>query len=305
MSPNRATPPLLPTLVNALRLGIASLSVWGRMIKFSHTVFALPFALSAAILSARRHPLTASGLLLVVLAMVAARSAAMGFNRIVDARFDALNPRTASREIPAGRLTRHAAMGFTVAACGLFCSAAALLGKLPFLLSFPVLAILLSYSYAKRVTWLAHVYLGFAISLAPLGTWIALAGGFAPGILTLCLALMGHIAAFDILYALQDETVDRHLGLHSIPARFGARPARRIARGLHLVSFLAFVATGIVFEQRIVYFSTIVLIGILMAIEHWLVRGPGLKHIGIAFFHLNAAISLLLLVALAGDALAR
>jgi 4-hydroxybenzoate polyprenyltransferase len=275
------------------------------MVKFSHTLFALPFALSAVVLAARRQSVTTGAVLLVVIALGAARSAAMGFNRLVDASVDALNPRTRSREIPAGRLSRRAAACFTLLASAAFCAAALALGPLPCALSLPVLAILFSYSYAKRFTWLAHLILGFAIALAPLGAWIALTGGFAPEVLTLCLALMGHIAAFDILYALQDEEVDRRLGLHSIPVRFGPAAARRISRLLHLAAWLAFIATGIVFRLGIVYFSTAVLIGVLMLVEHRLVRGPGLKHLDIAFFHLNAAISLLLLAGLAGDTLTR
>jgi 4-hydroxybenzoate polyprenyltransferase len=278
---------------------------WGRMIKFSHTLYALPFALSAGVLAHRRLPLKVTELLLVLAALVCARSAAMGFNRIVDAPLDAANARTAERAIPTGRLSLRAAGLFTVVTGAGFILAAAGLGRVPLLLSGPVLAILLLYSYAKRLSWLTHLYLGLAIALAPLGTWIALAKGFEPSVLWLSLALMAHIAAFDILYALQDEAVDRRLGLHSIPARFGARRARQLARGLHLLALLALLATGVAFDLGLVYVSAVALIAVLMATEHWLARGADLQRLGMAFFHANAAISVLIFLGMLGDELAR
>lgn len=209
---------------------------YGRMIKFSHTIFALPFALAAVVLAHRQAPITLYSLIWILVAMVAARSAAMGFNRIVDARIDARNPRTAMREIPAGTLSRKAAIIFVAVSGGVFVAAAAMLGKLCLMLSIPVLAVLCLYSYTKRFTWLAHIYLGFAISLAPLGAWIALTNSFHGPILFLSLALLTYIAGFDILYACQDTAFDRQEGLFSIPAQFGIPKALLTARAIHVLA---------------------------------------------------------------------
>ena len=201
---------------------------YGRMVRFSHTVFALPFALAAVVLAQRRHPLQLADLFWILVAMVGARSAAMGFNRLADAPWDAVNPRTSGREIPAGKLSVVLAERFVIFFSGVFLLAAAMLGRLCFYLSLPVLLVLFAYSYTKRFTWLSHLVLGFAISLAPVGAWIAVAKGFSWPILLLSAALMAWMAGFDILYACQDAVFDKNHGLFSIPVRFGGTggPAR-------------------------------------------------------------------------------
>ena len=275
------------------------------MIKLSHTVFALPFALSAAVLAQRSHPLTGAVLFWLLLAMVGARSAAMGFNRIVDAGIDARNPRTEGREIPAGRISIPQAGGFVVLFSALFILSAGMLGRLPLILSGPTLAILFFYSYTKRFTWLAHLYLGFAISLAPAGAWIAVTGGFSPEILLLSLALMTYIAGFDVLYACQDADFDRAEGLRSIPARFGVRPALMAARGLHLVSFGALLGLIPAFGLGGAYILFAGIIGGLMVVEHRFVRPDDLSRIDIAFFHVNSLISVALFLGILADEVVR
>ncbi len=281
------------------------ITTYGRMIKFSHTIFALPFALSAMILANRYHPIGIYALFWMLAAMVGARSAAMGFNRIADARIDAENPRTAIREIPSGKLSLGAAKGFVAIFSGLFIFAAAMLGPLCFYLSIPVLLVLFFYSYTKRFTWLAHLYLGFAISLAPIGAWIAGAGGFSPAILLLSGALMTYIAGFDILYACQDADFDREAGLFSIPSRFGIKRALVIAKGLHLLSFGFFMGVYFAFEMTPVYPGFIGLIGIGYIIEHRLIRPDDLRRIDIAFFHVNSVISVLVFFGILADEITR
>ncbi len=267
---------------------------YGRMIRFSHTVFALPFALAAVVLAARTHPVTWTAIGWVLVAMVGARSAAMGFNRLADADVDGKNPRTADREIPTGQLTRFQTAVFTAAAAALFVFAAGMLGTLCLVLSGPVLLVLLAYSYTKRFTWLSHIVLGGAIGLAPMGAWIAVTNGFSWSVCLLSAALMGYIAGFDILYSCQDVDVDRQLGLFSMPARFGAKKAMRMAAILHAIAWGCFCLLGPAFDLGIIYAVTVLVIGGLMVVEHRLVAPDDLTHINIAFFHMNSAISLVL-----------
>lgn len=268
------------------------ITTFGRMIKFSHTVFALPFALAAVVLAQREHPLTAGSLFWLLMAMVGARSAAMGFNRIADADLDLKNPRTAGREIPTGKLSKKSAILFVVFFSGVFILAAAMFGKLCLYLSVPVLLLLFSYSYTKRFTALCHLYLGFTISLAPIGTWIALTGGFSPSILLLSFALMAYIAGFDVLYACQDEAFDRKEGLSSIPVRLGISWALRTAAILHSVALVFFVSIYVVFDMGSIYLAAVGLIGIFMVVEHRLIHPKDLSRIHIAFFHMNTLISI-------------
>ncbi|MFH1137125.1 MAG: UbiA-like polyprenyltransferase [Pseudomonadota bacterium] len=279
----------------------ARLLLFGRMIKFSHTVFALPFALAAAALASEDHPLSLGLFFWILTAMVGARSAAMGFNRIADARIDAENPRTADREIPAGRLSMTAAVLFVAIFSGVFVLSAAMISRLCLLLSVPVLAVLFAYSFTKRFTSFSHIYLGFAISLAPLGAWIAITGTFDARILPMSLALLTYIAGFDILYACQDAEYDRAKGLFSIPARFGARAAFHFSTVLHVLSFLSFFLIHLVFDLGPVYLGAVAVIGCLLVIEHKLVNPYDLSRIQIAFFHVNSAISIILFLGVLGD----
>jgi len=278
---------------------------YGRMIKFSHTVFALPFALSAVILAQRQHQMIISDIFWILLAMIGARSSAMGFNRIADAKFDTKNPRTSKRDIPSGRLSLSSAIVFVILFSGLFIFSSAMLGKLCFYLSFPILVVLFSYSYTKRFTWLSHIYLGFAISLAPACAWIALAKSFSWSILILSFALMTYIAGFDILYACQDIEFDKDEGLFSIPAHFGVKKALIIASIIHLASFCFFFLIYFVFDMNLMYFFAVVIIGILLIIEHRLVKPDDLSNVNFAFFHVNSLISITLFLGVLADELVR
>lgn len=267
---------------------------YGRMIKFSHSIFALPFALTAVVLAAKYHTLTISSIIWILAAMVGARSAAMGFNRIVDSDIDARNPRTSSREIPAGRLSKKAAVIFVLISSGLFILAAAMLNKLCFFFSFPVLAVLFFYSYTKRFTTLSHFYLGFSISLAPVGAWIAVTGTLDLRAMVISLALMTYIAGFDILYSCQDIEFDRREGLFSLPARIGPKAAMLIARFIHLLSYGFFISLYFLFDLGVIYLCGLFIIGALYIVEHQLVKPRDLTHINLAFFHVNSLISMVL-----------
>ncbi|MBF0451501.1 MAG: UbiA family prenyltransferase [Candidatus Magnetomorum sp.] len=272
------------------------------MIKFSHTVFALPFALSAVILAGQNVQLKAWDILWILLAMVGARSAAMGFNRIIDASIDAKNPRTANREIPSGKISSAQSIGFVCCFSCLFILSSAMLGKICFVCSIPVLLILFFYSFTKRFTRFSHIYLGFAISLAPLGAWIAVTKSFDWPIVVLSLALLTHISGFDILYACQDYTFDTQEGLFSIPSRYGVHKALQASRVLHVLSFVCFVAIFFLFAQGSIYLSATMIIGLLLFLEHVMVSADNLSRIPIAFFHMNSAVSIVLLAGIIGDA---
>ncbi|MCP4116635.1 MAG: UbiA family prenyltransferase [Desulfobacteraceae bacterium] len=269
--------------------------LFGRMIKFSHTVFALPFALSAVILAWKIHEPKVSVLLWILAAMVGARSAAMGFNRILDADIDRENPRTANREIPAGLLSKKDAALFVGVSSALFIFAAAMLGTLCFRLSFPVLFFLLFYSYTKRFTPYCHLYLGAAISLAPLGAWIAVTGTLSLGVIFLTLALMTYIAGFDILYACQDTEFDTGEGLYSIPSAIGPGNAMALSSLLHLGTLVFFFAMYLAFGMAPVFLWFLGGIALLLVAEHQLVKPDNLTHINIAFFHINSVVSITLL----------
>jgi len=277
--------------------------IYGKMIKFSHTVFALPFALSAVIMAWRDHEPNMADLLWIIVAMVAARSAAMGFNRIVDATLDGKNPRTAIREIPSGLLSGKEAITFVWAFAGLFVFAAAMLGTLCFWLSFPVLFFLLFYSYTKRFTMYCHLYLGFAISLAPLGAWIAVTGTLSPTPVFLTLALMTYIAGFDILYACQDIDFDRDQGLFSLPALLGPQNAMMVSSVLHVATMIFLGAMTVTFGMHPVFFFFLGLIAVFLIIEHRLVRPDNLSRINMAFFHMNTLVSIFLVVGVVTEAL--
>lgn len=276
---------------------------FGRMIKFSHTVFALPFALSAVVLAHRDNAVTPQTFFWILVAMVSARSAAMGFNRIVDARFDSLNPRTADRHIPSGAVSSLTATLFVSGFSLVFILASAMISGLCFWLSMPVLGILFFYSYTKRFTSLSHLYLGMSISLAPLGAWIAVTGRLEPAILILCVALLTYIAGFDILYACQDAQFDREIGLYSIPSRLGVKAAFHISSILHVATFISLIVLFIVFDLGTAFLFALGIIGVLLVFQHRVIRPHDLAHIELAFFHANSAISILLFLGILGDEL--
>ena len=276
---------------------IAKTVTYSKMIKLSHTIFALPFALSGLVLALREHSVTVQMVLWIVIAMIGARSAAMGFNRIADADIDAENPRTAIREIPSGTISKNEALAFTVFSSALLIFAAAMLSKICLWLSIPLLIFLFFYSYTKRFTWFAHIYLGFAIGLAPAAVWIAIAGMPDISIIILSLVLMTHIAGFDILYSCQDVEFDTEKKLFSIPARFGVKKAFVISAVLHILT--VFLLTLLYFTAGfgVYYFIFTAIIAILYVIEHKIVNPDDISHINIAFFHINSIISVIVFFA--------
>ena len=266
------------------------------MVRFSHSLFALPFALLALVLAADGiPPLRTLGLVLV--AMVSARSAAMAFNRLADRRFDATNPRTANRHLVTGSLSVRFAWTVTIVSSAVFLAAAALLNKTALLLSPIVLAVLLGYSYLKRFTSAAHFGVGLALGLSPLGAWIAGAGGLEGDLripILLGLAVVLWVAGFDVIYACQDVEVDRTQGLHSIPARFGVPVALRIAGGLHFFSVAAFVLVAPLADLHWPYLCAVGLASSLLLYEHSIVSPSDLSRVNLAFFSVNGVVALIL-----------
>jgi 4-hydroxybenzoate polyprenyltransferase len=274
-----------------------SVTRFGRMVKFSHTIFALPFALASTALAAQGHGITFGQIIAIVLAMVGARTAAMGFNRIVDRHLDAKNPRTAQRELPTGQVSLGAATLLTLLSIGVFLAAAAWLGPLCLGLSPVVLVLILGYSYTKRFTWLCHLVLGLAIGIAPLAAWIAVRGEMAAPPVWLMMAVVTWIGGFDILYALADEAFDRGASLHSIPVRFGVTRALIISALLHLGTLVALVAVGLAAELGLIYFTGVILVGAIFIWEHSLVRPRDLSRLNLAFFNLNGYVATIYFVA--------
>ncbi len=267
---------------------------YGKMIKFSHTVFALPFALSAVVLAWQTHVPSAGEICFILVAMVGARSAAMGFNRLVDADIDRINPRTAGREIPAGILSRKETLLFVSISSLVFVGAAAALSPVCFWLSFPVLFVLFFYSYTKRFTPYCHLVLGFAISLAPVGAWIAITGSLNWGIVFLGAGLWFYIAGFDILYACQDIGFDRKQGLFSLPVILGVTRALQVSSLFHVIFMGFLVALHISFAMHPMFLVFLAAIAVLLVFEHRLVKPDDLSRIHVAFFHINSAVSLVL-----------
>lgn len=269
------------------------------MIKFSHSIFALPFALSGMFLAARGWP-TRSVFLWVVVAMVAARSAAMAFNRLVDARYDARNPRTKRRALPAGLLSRRFVGGFVVFFCLIFVLAAGQLNPLCLSLSPVALLVILGYSYAKRFTALCHLWLGVSLGITPIAGWIAVTGVVDRTIslpLLLATAVMFWVAGFDLIYACQDEDFDRKAGLRSLPVVLGPGRAMNLAALLHVLAVGSLVAVSRVSELGMWYLSGAVLVALLLVVEHILARVGGGRHLHLAFFHVNSVVGLVVLAA--------
>ena len=273
-----------------------ALVTYSRMIKLSHSIFALPFALAAAILAAREVEVTVLQIVWIVACMVTARSSAMGFNRVVDREVDAKNPRTAGREIPSGQISVRAAWGFTLGSAALFVLFAGLLSPLVLALSPIALAIVWGYSYTKRFTAWCHVVLGLGLALAPTGVWIALTGGYGPIPALMSLAVGTWVAGFDIIYACQDADFDEAEGLRSVPSVLGIRNALILSALLHVVTVLALAALPLFVELSGVYLVGLGVIAAVLAYEHWLVRPDDLSRIDKAFFDLNGYVSLAFLV---------
>ena len=267
-------------------------------IRFSHSVFALPFALAGALLAARHVTVTWTSVGWILVAMVTARSAAMGFNRLVDRRFDALNPRTANREIPRGAMSAAEAAAFVVIASALFVFATSRLNTLCFVLSPVALAIVFWYSLAKRFTTWTQLFLGLAMAVAPVGGWLAVGGrgGLEPWLLAL--AIGAWVGGFDVLYACQDIDFDRAHGLQSIPVRFGVPVALTISRGLHVITVVGLVALAWATPLSAVYFAGVGLVALLLVYEQSLVAADDLSQVKRAF-DLNGYVGILYLLVLA------
>ena len=283
---------------------LRNLRVTLEMIKWEHSIFALPFALCGAMLAASGLP-TAHQLLWIVVAMISARSAAMAFNRLADASIDAANPRTRTRALPAGQLSQAFVATFVIASCAIFIFSAAQLNRLTLWLSPVALAIILLYSYTKRFTRWSHLVLGFALGIAPSAAWIAVRGSLDPRILLLTAAVTFWVAGFDILYACQDFQFDRDAGLHSIPRHLGISRSLWIARSFHLIMLLLLIALVPAFALGKLALAGILAVTLLLLYEHSLVTPQDLSKLNAAFFTMNGVISVVFALFVAADLLLR
>jgi 4-hydroxybenzoate polyprenyltransferase len=274
---------------------LGTVHAWGRMVKFPHSIFALPFALSGAALAAAETGVAWRQVFWILVAMIGARNAAMGFNRLADHALDARNPRTAERELPRGRLSRPAVWLFTVLLSLLFVIAAFQLNTMCGLLSPVALGIVFAYSYTKRFTWASHLVLGLALAIAPVGGWLAIRGTFSGVAWLLGAAVLFWVAGFDVIYACQDLEFDRREGLYSIPAHFGLRASLRAARFFHFAAIVALAGVGLLARLHPVYWIGWGAISLLLLWEHRLVRENDLSKIGVAFFNMNGIISVVYL----------
>lgn len=283
---------------------IARVRTYLSFVRFSHSVFALPFALAGALLASRHTPLTWPVAGWILVAMVAARSSAMGFNRLVDARFDAENPRTANREIPSGAMSRAEATVFVVVSAAVFIVAAWRLNPICLALSPVALGIVFWYSLAKRFTTYTQLFLGLAMAVAPVGGWLAVGGrgGWEPWLLALAIGTW--VGGFDVLYACQDLEVDRRLGLRSIPVRFGVPASLLMSRGMHVITLVCFVALAWVTPLSWFYFAGVALVGALLVYEQSLVSADDLSQVRKAF-DMNGYVGILYFVVLAVSLLVR
>ena len=277
-----------------------SLRVTLEMIKWEHSIFALPFALCGAMLAADGLPSTHQ-LVWIVVAMIAARSAAMAFNRWADSTIDAANPRTSARALPSGQLSPAFVGTFVVVSSATFILAASRLNRLTLWLSPLALAVLLLYSYTKRVTRWSHLILGFALGIAPAAAWIAVRGALDPRILLLTAAVTFWVGGFDVVYACQDYDFDRKAGLHSLPRHFGIRAALWMARAFHLLMVGLLIALLFVFGMGKVAAAGVLAVILLLLYEHSLVRSNDLSKLNAAFFTMNGVISVVFLVFVAAD----
>jgi 4-hydroxybenzoate polyprenyltransferase len=288
----------MPALLRNIRVTL-------EMIKIEHTLFALPFAFLGAVLAANGLP-SLEQIIWITLAMVGARSTAMAFNRIADREYDALNPRTSSRALPAGLLSVGFVAAFTVISATLFFIAAAMLNRLTLILAPVALASVLLYSFSKRWTLLSHLLLGWCLSIAPTGAWIAVRGALDSAVpLLLSVVVLLWTAGFDVLYACQDYDFDVKAGLYSIPKRFGIARALWIARFFHIAAFVALLALYWITHLGVFALVGVVATAVLLVYQHRLVRADDLSKLNAAFFTTNAFVSVILFITFGGAALLR
>lgn len=281
---------------------LRSLRVTLEMIKWEHSVFALPFALCGAMLAAGGLP-TAHQLAWILVAMVSARSGAMAFNRIADAALDAANPRTQTRALPAGMLSPAFVAAFVVISCAIFILAASQLNHVALMLSPVALAVMLLYSYTKRFTRWSHLVLGFALGIAPAAAWIAVRGSLDPRILLLTAAVTFWVGGFDVFYACQDYEFDRQSNLHSIPRYLGIRGALAVARTFHVLMLVLLIALVVSFGLGKLAMAGVIAVALLLAYEHSLVSATDLSKMNAAFFTMNGVISVVFFCFIAADLL--
>jgi 4-hydroxybenzoate polyprenyltransferase len=281
-----------------------NLRVTLEMIKWEHSIFALPFALCGVMLAANGHP-TIHQLAWIVIAMVAARSAAMAFNRLADTSIDAANPRTMTRALPTGALSSRFVATFVLVSCAVFVLSARQLNRLAFALSPVALVVLLLYSYTKRFTRWSHLVLGFALGIAPAAAWIAVRGSFDPRILLLTAAVTLWVGGFDVLYSCQDYEFDRQAGLHSIPRFWGIGKSLWIARVFHVLMLLLLIIFVAAFGLGKIAIAGVVVVALLLAYEHSLVSARDLSRLNAAFFTMNGVISVVFFAFVTVDLLRR
>jgi 4-hydroxybenzoate polyprenyltransferase len=282
-------------------MATATLRNVGSLVKFSHTIFALPFALAAVVLALPYGEVTWARVALIVLCIASARTAAMAFNRLVDREFDAKNPRTQDREIPRGALSVPFVRALVLASCAVFVVGAAMLGRLPLLLSPIALGLALGYSYVKRFSSLCHLVLGAAIAFAPGGAWIGVGAEVTLAPWLLVLGVGTWVAGFDILYALQDASFDKGAGLFSIPARLGVVGSLWLSALLHVATAGCLVGVGLTLGRGLPYFAGVGLIAAILAYEHAIVRPSDLSRIDKAFFDLNGYVSVAFFLCVLAD----
>ncbi|MEW6624897.1 MAG: UbiA-like polyprenyltransferase [Bacillota bacterium] len=274
-------------------MAFKKLKVFLEMIKFEHTIFALPFAYVGALLAEKKLP-AMHDLFWITLAMVGARTAAMSLNRVVDRHIDAKNPRTAGRALPAGLLSATEVWVYIFISFAVLLYSSSQLSQLAFRL-FPVaVLVLLTYSYTKRFSWACHLFLGAALGLAPLGSWIAIVGQFDLAPVLLATGVLFWVAGFDIIYACDDYDFDRKEGLYSIPARFGIKNALYISMAFHIIAPLFFLAVGLLLNLGVFYLAGVAMVVVILFYQHTLVRPDDLSRANFAFFNLNGILSVVM-----------
>lgn len=263
------------------------------LIKFEHSIFALPFAMIALFMVYDGRLPDPVKTFWIILAMISARSAAMAFNRIADYGYDSRNPRTSTRPLQAKKVSLREAWIFTVVATFIFVLSAAMLNWTAFWLSFTVLPVLFGYSYTKRFSALSHLILGLNLGVSTMGAWVSVTAYVAPTSILLCAGITFWVAGFDIFYALQDIEFDKKEGLTSIPVRLGPDRARTVALIFHIIALAFFISAGVFWQLGGIFYGGLTIIAIILFSEHWLVAKRGLAHINMAFFTLNGVVSIL------------